>query len=131
MYHFVDLTHEQKLQRREYLDYYSFLAQISVIVPILATQCYLLVTWIQRRVQKQQDLQTPSSPYVKQARLGHGFNVSSLTSRWRVFAWWCGDAVEIAGVYWGTRGEVIGAGVWTLWLVVLCFLQTGDGEYIK
>ncbi|KAK4508274.1 hypothetical protein PRZ48_002012 [Zasmidium cellare] len=126
MYHFVDLTHEQKLLRREYLDFYGFLGQISVVVPILAIQGYLLVAWIQRKVQREQDLQTPSSPYVKQARLGYGWNVSGLAARWSIFAWWCGDTVEVAGVYLGTKGEVIVAGVWTLWLVVLCFLQTGD-----
>lgn len=130
MYHFVDLDHEQKLQRREYLDFYGSLAQISVVVPIVAIQCYLLATWIQRNWQKQQDLQAPSSPYVKQARLGHGLNVSSLTAKWRVFTWWSGDAVEVAGVYLGTKGQVIGAGFWTLWLLVLCFVQTGDGTYL-
>lgn len=127
MYHFVDLDHEQKVQRRERLDFYGGLAQISVVVPILVVQCYLLATWIQRIRQKQQDIQTPSSPYVKQARVGHGFNVSGLTANWRMFTWWCGDAVEIADVYLGTKGEVIGAAGWMLWLLVLCFVQTGDG----
>lgn len=40
-----------------------------------------------------------------------------------------GEEVEVLGCGIGRRGEVIGAGVWTAWLVVLCVVQTEHGMY--
>lgn len=131
MYHFVDLTPEQKHQRREALDFYGNLAQVSAIVPLLAIQGYFFVSWIQKKWQNKGDVQTPSSPYAKQARLGHGLSVSGLEARWRSFAWWSGDSVDLGGMHWGTKGGVLGAGVWMGWLVLLCFVGTGDGMYLS
>ncbi|EME48480.1 hypothetical protein DOTSEDRAFT_162020 [Dothistroma septosporum NZE10] len=125
MYHFVDLTEGQKLQRRDLLDGYGLIAQVSVVVPLLALQVYRVSVWAQLRLFRTDVLQTPSSPYVKASRLGHGLNAQG-KARWRKFLWWCGDSVEYAGLHLGTRGEILGAGIWTLWLLLLSFMQTGD-----
>ena len=130
MYRFADLTDQQKHQRRELLDLYGFLAQVSVLVPLLVLQCFRVAGWAQARLFRKDDLQTPSSPYVKASRLGHGLNVPGIAARWRKFLWWFGDSVQYAGLHLGTKGEILGVGVWTLWLVALSFLQTGDGEII-
>ncbi|CAK3883352.1 related to ferric reductase [Lecanosticta acicola] len=126
MYRFADLTHEQKLQRRELLDWYGFVAQLSVLVPLAATQVYIILSLLRRKWSQRDSTQVPSSPYAKAQQLEQQFNVSGLAATWRKFSWWCGDAVSISGVYLGTRGEVIGAGIWTLWLLLLSFLDTGD-----
>ena len=36
--------------------------------------------------------------------------------------------MDVFGYYMGRNGEVVGAVVWCAWLLVLCFVQTGDGR---
>ncbi|KAI5370211.1 Putative ferric reductase, NAD binding domain, ferric reductase transmembrane component-like protein [Septoria linicola] len=125
MYKFVDLDHEQKLKRRELLDFYGLVAQLSVLVPILAIVVYRFATLGQSRLRDASSA-TPASPYAKAARLRHGLSFASVQQRWRQISWSCGDPVEIYGLYLGTKGDVGGALIWTLWLLVLSFLDTGD-----
>lgn len=131
MYRFADLTHEQKLERRELLDFYGLVAQVSVIIPLFATQVYVLVSWLLAKWHRR-DIQAapPSSPYAKSQQLEQRLSIPGVAASWRRLSWWCGDAVHFSGVYWGTKGEVLGAGVWTMWLLLLSFLDTGDGESI-
>lgn len=126
MYRFVDLTDEQRHERRELLDYYGLLAQVSVLVPLLVIQVFFLASWLKRKIAPQCGFdQAPSSPYAKRSHAEQRFQVSK---RWRIFLWWCGDSVHVAGVHVGTKGELLGAASWTAWLLLLSFLQTGDGK---
>ena len=126
-YHFIDLTGAQKQERRELLDRYATLAQVSVLAPLLVIQCYFFLSWLSRRGQ---DAKPPASPWRKGERLGHRIGIASMGLMWRRFGWWCGEPVEMGSgaFYLGLRGEVLAAAGWLAWLLSLCFLQTGKGE---
>lgn len=129
MYRFVDLTEDEKHLRRERLDRYGQLAQLSVLVPLLVIQIFFLASWLKRKFSRQDGLeQAPSSLYAKQIHVKQSFGVKDVARRWRTFLWWCGDSVWLAGFPFGTNGEVLGGAVWMLWLLTLSFLQTGDGK---
>lgn len=129
MYHFVDLTDDQKQQRRDRLDWYGLFAQISVLVPLLVVQSFALATWLRRRfAQQSSPEQTPSSPYAKSRRMDSRFDAKEAAKRWSTFLWWCGESCQIAGFHLGTKGELLGATGWMAWLLILTFLQTGDGK---
>lgn len=130
MYRFVDLTSEQKHQRRERLDWYGLLAQLSVLVPLLAVQIYFLASWVRRNLAQSNGLdQTPSSPHTKKIRDEQYFDTKQFARRWRTVVWWCGDSIHLAGVSLGTKGELLGGFSWMAWLTILSFLQTGDGKW--
>ena len=127
-YRFLDLTEEQKHERRELLDWYGFFAQVSALAPIAALQCYYMATWLSHRLQNQNDLEAPSSPYAKEARTGGKGTVARLRRSYSNFLWWCGDSVDVYGYHFGAKGDVLGAALWAAWLVFLCFPQTGEGR---
>lgn len=128
IYSFVDLDEEQKHRRRQLLDNYGFTAQLSVVAPLLVIQLYFLATWAQARSRHNAGLKPPSSPVRKSTQSRH--HVESLSANIRKFIWWCGDHVVLQGIELGTKGEILGALAWTTWLLVLSFLQTGDGQLI-
>ncbi|KAF7187377.1 Ferric/cupric reductase transmembrane component 2 [Pseudocercospora fuligena] len=122
-YRFVDLSSEEKHHRRELLDYYGFVAQVSVIVPILVLLAYTWTSRIARRFATPATSEAPpSSPYAKAARLGNGLDAGA---RWRQVIWWFGEDVSIFRYHVGTRGEALGGFAWLAWLVILSFLETG------
>lgn len=126
-YHLVDLSPEQRHERRIIIDRYGVYAQLSTLVPILAYQLYRLATWVYAARQRQKDAQydaVPSSPRLKHAKLArtHG-----LISGLRSLLWWAeGEAAE----GWGERGHWIAGGAWMSWLLFLCVHKTGDGKFI-
>ena len=128
-YHFVDLTDAQKHQRRLLLDRYAVIAQVSVLLPLLVLQARLLSFWINRNIRQTASNEAPSSPYLKSAQRQGGFSLRSLRTSYRRWYWWASEPLSLFGDHLGSRGEVLGAAVWTVWLLVLCFLQTGDGMY--
>jgi hypothetical protein len=66
MWHFLDLDHEQKLERRRLLDLYGSLAQVSAMIPLALLQLYFVATWLQRRwLRKSGADAIPSSPHLK------------------------------------------------------------------
>ena len=123
-----NLTEEQKDQRRVLLDTYAFRAQISVLAPLLLVQIYFLLTWILRKRLRGYEDGTPSSPRGKELRGSSGKWLRDVESTFARVKWWGGEESKVFGVGMGGRkGEVLGAGVWMAWLLVLCFVQTGDG----
>lgn len=126
-YHLVDLSPEQRHERRIIIDRYGVYAQLSVLVPILAYRLYRLATWVYAARQRQKDAQydaVPSSPRLKHAKLArtHG-----LISGLRSVLWWMeGEVAE----GWGERGHWIAGGAWMSWLLFLCVHNTGDGKCI-
>lgn len=133
-YHFQDLTTEQKAQRRDLLDWYGLIAQLSVLVPLLALQLYFFAIWTKERWENVNELETPSSPYAK-AR-GEGTSKDTLSFMRRIqsgfsrFVWWSGDSVDVLGYHLGAKGDVLFAACWACWLLFLCFPQTGEGKSV-
>lgn len=128
MYRFVDLSDAQKHERRELLYLYAAVAQISVFAPLLLLQVYFLVKWTNRRWQAQADLEMPSSPHLKSDRSRKGWNRFRFTTVFRKAVWWSGDSITVLRYDLGRKGEVLLAVVWASWLLLLCFMQTGDGK---
>jgi len=122
-YHFVDLNDAQKTDRRRLLNYYGTLAQLSALAPLLLLQCYFAAKWLNRRWQT--DGGVPGSPRAKLER-SMGFS-NDAKATLRKLQWWSSSRCAVLGFHLGTSGEVIAAGGWTAWLLLLCFLQTDDG----
>lgn len=125
-YAFVTLTKEEQAQRRELLDWYGSFAQLSVLLPLLVLQIIFLGSWLRRKGQNPNTLDTPSSPRVKEAKrrdegwVGKTRNVRSLLGGSVVLG---SDVVE-------SPAEALGAAAWMGWLVYLCFAQTGKGKIV-
>lgn len=128
MWHFANLNKEQKLERRHLLDTYAAVAQISIFVPVLALQIYFLVAWVQRKKWGMSaEAEVPSSPYLKRARSAQAWwSLGGLRRIWRKGAWWAGERVEVWG-FEALRGEMVVAGCWMGWLMLLCVVQTKGG----
>lgn len=128
MWHFLDLNHDQKLERRRLLDLYGALAQVSALLPLAFLQLYFLVIWLQRRWLRKHDADAvPSSPHLKKQQLD-AFNESAagFQSFRNKAIWWMGDTFDI----WGSRvtnGEIVAGVVWTAWLIFLSCIQTQGG----
>lgn len=135
-YHFQDLTSEQKAQRRDLLDWYGLIAQLSILAPLLALQLYFFAVWTKKRWENANELETPSSPYAKARGDGGSGGRNALSFMRRIqsgfsrFVWWCGDSVDVLGYHLGAKGDVLIAACWACWLLFLCFPQTGEGKSI-
>lgn len=130
MYRFADLTHEQKLMRRELLDYYAVVAQASVLIPLLVISSLRLYKILHARLQNGTASQIPSSPYVKAAKSHYKYSYAGIKDVWQRFQWNCGDSLRLWRFDVGTKGEILAAVVFTAWLLVLTFVQTGDGRIL-
>jgi hypothetical protein len=126
-YRFVDLTDDEKHHRRYLLDWYGTFAQVSVLLPLLVIQAYFLTARFGKRWHDQSDREVPSSPRLKYSKLRRKLNVRSVKAAFRRLNWWSGESLDVLGVHLGTNGEVLAAIAWTVWSLLLCFLQTGDG----
>jgi hypothetical protein len=124
-YHLVDLTDDEKHERRLLLNQYGVYAQLSALVPILAYQLYRLGSWVysERQRSKVDYSAIPSSPGLK--RKGNSTS-GAIVKRWRVTKWWLEGEVAPG---WGLRGHWIAAVSWTSWLLFLCIHRTGDGMW--
>lgn len=129
-YAFIDLSDEEKAIRRQSLDFYAAVAHYSALIPILAV---LLSHLIQRAVQSRRKgangadyQQLPHSPVVKAARLSGRDGIGAV---WRRLQWWMGDDVYFAGGHWGQKDQWVIGSIWMVWLLVLCVLGTGRGQF--
>ncbi|KAG9247478.1 ferric reductase-like protein like transmembrane component [Calycina marina] len=121
-YHFIDVSDDQKHERRVLLDRYGICAQLSVLVPILGFQLYRLAIWVSsaRSRAKTAYSEVPGSPMLKYRRPSTS---RTLGRKWRSASWYLSDEFVPS---WGRRGRLIGAGIWTAWLLFLCVHKTGD-----
>jgi hypothetical protein len=126
-YHLLDLTHEQKHERRLLLDRYGVYAQLSALIPILGYQLYRLAIWVysERQRPKTGYSAIPSSPTLKRARTSAS---GTLSARLRSIVWWLESEVAKG---WGLRGQWIAAACWLSWLLFLCVHQTGEGKILR
>ncbi|KAI1456258.1 metalloreductase Fre8 [Annulohypoxylon moriforme] len=126
-YQFLDLDSEQKHARRQALDRYAAYAQLSALIPIALVLLFRLGSWLVKRASPERQRgvyeAVPASPALKQRR-------RTVTGVWastfRRFVWWLGDDVTFLGMSWGQRDQIfVGVG-WTIWLVFLCVIGTGN-----
>ena len=110
-YDFVTLDDEGKHARRILLDWYPLVAQWSVLVVFAGFQFAFLLSWL---ANKGLEYERPRSPSLNKRLEG-----------WDRLVWWAKK--DVAGG-WGTRAEWIGGGLWTVWLLYLSIVQTGNGK---
>jgi ferredoxin-NADP reductase len=130
MWHFLDLNHEQKLERRRLLDLYGSLAQVSAVIPLALLQLYFVATWLQRRwLRKSGADAIPSSPHLKKQQ-SDALNGPMVKFRcfWQQAMWWMGDTIDIFGSRMG-KGEILSSLIWTAWLIFLSCVQTQGGTF--
>lgn len=127
-YQFVDLSDAQKEHRRVLLNGYGLIAQVSAGMVLLVIQLVFLVQWINRRRQEHDDMGAPGSPGQKHLQKNKRSSLV-IEQGWRRFAWWAGDPLEVFGAHLGTKGQVIAAVLWTIWLLFLSIAETGNGKY--
>jgi hypothetical protein len=122
-YYFESLNDEQKHQRREYLEWYGFVAQWSVLVIFALFQFGFGLSWLMKAGLTYDQPKSPSFNKRPKDRLQWLRSIQIGCNR---IVWWTRKDV-IRGWNWGTRGEWIGASVWTVWLLYLCIAHTGNG----
>lgn len=122
-YYFETLDDKQKHQRREYLDWYGFAAQWSVVVMMNLFQIGFFVAWVLRSSLKHDRPKSPSFNKRPDGKLGWLRSLQSVCNR---TLWWMRKDV-ISNWNWGTRGECIGATGLSVWLLYLCVANTGRG----
>ncbi|OTA98277.1 hypothetical protein M426DRAFT_17567 [Hypoxylon sp. CI-4A] len=124
-YHIYALDADQKHARRLALNQYGTYAQLSAFIPIAIVVLYRLLAWLVRRASPQRGVYeaVPASPALKRVR-------QSTAGSWygimRRIVWWFGDDVVFLGVNWGQRDQIFVGYVWTVWLLLLCIIGTGD-----
>ncbi|KAH0344754.1 hypothetical protein KCU81_g4675, partial [Aureobasidium melanogenum] len=129
MWHFLDLNHDQKLERRRLLDLYGALAQVSALIPLALLQVYFLGIWLRRKWSRKHEDAIPSSPHLKKQHIdafkGPAASFQSVRDK---AVWWMSDAYDV----WRsrvTKGEMVAGAVWTAWLIFLSCVQT-QGDYL-
>jgi len=128
MWHFVTLDQDQKLERRRLLTTYGTIAQIIPLFLIFYLWLYFLACWVHDKLRQNSALESPGSPYQKEARRAKSSSLfSRVRSIWRREAWKCSAKIEIAG-FQATKGEVVLAGAYMGLLLMLCFVQTEGGK---
>lgn len=122
-YRFVTLNDEQNLRRRQLLDTYGQFAQLSILLlPLTYQLCLgmrLLISriWPSKSAQATKEHRSPVVSNFKQPTSGY---LTNLPTRIR----WFLDEEVFEG--WNTRQEWLIASLWTMWLLVLVFKDTGD-----
>lgn len=120
-YEFVTLDDPQKHQRRVLLDHYSSVAQWSaLVIPVF----YLLRLCLSKGAKQGQNHGRPRSPSFNKTPDGQGNLMYEARRLWTQSKWWMKEEVI---PNWGTRGEWLGAGAWTMWLLYLSVANTGNG----
>lgn len=124
-YQIFALDAAQKQARRQSLDRHAAYAQLSALILIALVGLYRLGVWLVRRASPQRGAYSavPASPALKQRRRSV---TGSFASTLRRIAWWLGDDVTFLGMNWGQRDQIIFGVGWTLWLVFLCVIGTGN-----
>jgi len=122
-YEFVTLDDEGKHARRVLLGWYPLVAQWSVLVVFAGFQLGFFLSWL---ANKGLDYERPRSPSFNKRLEGHWTWLRKSRQGWNNIVWWAKKDV-VSG--WGTRAEWIGGGLWTLWLLWLSVLQTGNGKH--
>ena len=122
-YRFVNLDAEQNLRRRQLLDRYGQFAQLSILLlPLIYQLCLgirllLSRTWLFKSTHPVKQHQSPVVSSFNQPARPYSSNFLGRT-RWYL------DEEILAG--WNSRRVWLVAILWTMWLLVLVFKNTGD-----
>lgn len=128
-YRFLKLTKDEVHARRETIDRYALYAQISTLLPALVLAVARVTL---RRLRNGANIAgrgtydaVPHSPTIKNHRRTL---VGSLGHKARIVSWWLETDVSLFGFAAGVREQwLLGVGTFC-WLLLLCVLETGDGE---
>lgn len=130
IYSFVSLNPEQLAERRQLLDFYGQIAQLSALVPIVVIYLSHIFPNIWKRFSASvgwRSTKAHQSPRVST------FQRSALPGpwalRWRRFTWALNEEIVRGWDGWGTKGLWVTAVLWALWLLILVVKDTGNGEY--
>ncbi|KAK8035447.1 hypothetical protein PG993_010442 [Apiospora rasikravindrae] len=125
-YSFAEISDAEKHARRLSLDRYGLYAQLSTLLPIAVALVVRLALWFSRRetTQKIAYDAVPTSPGAKYIR--ESTTTGSVGRVFRRITWYLEDDIYFAGRKWGRRDQFIFGSLWTLWLVFLCFIGTGN-----
>ena len=113
-YHFSSQTPE----RRQSLDSYARLAQVSIIFPLVLISLLKILHLFLTKIA------AANGGVAKERGQPRKPLVARVLAVWRRIAWWADDDVGS----WGTRRELLSAMVWAVWLGILAVKGTGDGE---
>ncbi|KAK4124659.1 hypothetical protein N657DRAFT_655836 [Parathielavia appendiculata] len=123
-YHFVDLSADEKQLRRQTLDRYGLLAQLSALIPVVVILLYRLAknaaNW---RGTNGDYAAVPSSPVLKERRNSSAGNPGAWSRRAQ---WWLGEDVVVTGKVYGQRDQWLVGILWTAWLLLLSIMETGE-----
>ena len=122
-YEIIDLTAEEKAARRDTLDSYAFLAHYSAYVAPALYLLYRLGAWAFGGSSRKSRSYEP----ISSGRRHRG--ASGLAVAWRKAKWWFSEPVSKTGDH-GHRDEWILGIAWAIWLLTLCFIDTGNGRLI-
>ncbi|KAK4100383.1 hypothetical protein N658DRAFT_516679 [Parathielavia hyrcaniae] len=104
-YHFVDLSADEKQVRRQTLDQYGLLAQLSALTLVVAILLYRLATRATNSRGANGDYAAvPSSPVLKVRRNSSAGHWGARSRRVR---WWLGEDVVVAGKVYGQRDHYL------------------------
>ncbi|KAM7221882.1 Ferric/cupric reductase transmembrane component 2 [Rhypophila decipiens] len=115
---FQDLSPADKQVRRQELDRYAEIAQLSVFLPLALGILHRIVTSWTSKPRSDTYSVIPNYPPAKPQRPGE------LSARLRKLSWWLGEDFIAFGASWGQRDQWIVGVSWGLWLLLLCVLDT-------
>lgn len=121
-YEFVTLDTKQKHDRRVLLEYYPLIAQASILPVLALFQLGFLISWLARRGTRE-----PGSPSMNKSNK-QKFGIFRISRRViSTVRWWMRKPV-IHSWDCGSRSQWIYGGIWTIWLLYLCIVRTGNGK---
>ncbi|KAL8782289.1 MAG: hypothetical protein Q9213_005524 [Squamulea squamosa] len=129
-YGFTSPDKAQLQRRRQLLDAYGQLAQLSALLVLFAYQFFFVIRCLLHKICSSPDDygKEHASPVV--SRFGERILESSPNenSKWRRVEWFLDQDVSWGAKYpsWGTRRVLLLASVWTIWLFILAIKDTGD-----
>ena len=124
LWHFATLDAAQSDRRRELLDSYGQVAQLSALIPLLAFPTTFLIRFATQKVKRFRGPAEKEHQSPQVSRFPKTFKYSS--NAWWGRLQWELDEEVFEG--WGTRKLWLVGGLWTLWLLVLAIKDTGDGK---
>ncbi|KAF2712943.1 hypothetical protein K504DRAFT_423152 [Pleomassaria siparia CBS 279.74] len=116
----LTLDADQKKARRHLLELYPLIAQWSALAIFALFQLSYTLSWLSKRGL---DYERPRSPSFNKCRDGSWAWLRKSQQGWDRMLWWMQKPVISS---WGTRGEWVGGGIWTTWLLYLCIANTGN-----
>jgi hypothetical protein len=128
MYHFVSLDADGVAHRRQLLDLYANIAQWSASIPLIIVQIVFLAQYLHRKYfsESSQRYAAVTRSQNEKGKIGSNRRRWSFRTAWNAFIWWSGEEVEWAE---SSRGALLAAVCWAIWLLALSFAQTGDGKF--